>query len=220
MTRLGDLFAGVWAALGTRPYDALYRRGAPWEGEPRAELVDLLGSARLAPEQLTGRRALDVGCGTGDDSRVLADHGFDVTGVDFSPVALAKARQAADGRADMRFVEADLFALPGAVTAEPYDLILDSGTVDDFPPGKRRELAGVLTRLAHPGTVLVMWCFSAPPQTAPWISFSGPSRVFGLGIQPDEVASLFARHWDIEALPAEPGAMSSTYWMTRNDVSA
>lgn len=216
MTRIADLFAGAWAALGTRPYDALYRRGAPWEGAPRAEVVDLLGSGRLAPGLLTGRRALDVGCGSGDDSLLLADHGFDVTGVDFSAVALARARQRAGGRADVRFVEADLFALPGPVTAEPYNLILDSGTADDFPPGKRRELAGVLTRLAHPGTVLVMWCFSAAPETAPWISVSGPSRVFGLGIQPDEVGALFAGHWDIEALPAEPGAMSATWWMTRN----
>lgn len=46
---------------------------------------------------------------------------------------------------------------------------------------------------------------------------SGPSRLLGLGIQHDEVGALFAGHWDVEALAAEPGAMSATYWMTRND---
>ena len=36
-------------------------------------------------------RAVDLGCGTGANAVFLAQHGFDVTGIDFAPAALAKA---------------------------------------------------------------------------------------------------------------------------------
>ena len=71
-------------------YDLLYRFGAPWEGDPRSELVGLVESGRLNPSSMP--RAIDLGCGSAANSVFLAEHGFDVTGVDFSPVALGKAR--------------------------------------------------------------------------------------------------------------------------------
>lgn len=37
-------------------------------------------------------RALDLGCGEGRNAVWLAEHGWQVTGVDFSPVALEKGR--------------------------------------------------------------------------------------------------------------------------------
>lgn len=211
-----DLLAMLWQRLGARPYDAIYRRGAPWEGTPRAELVGLLDSGRLHPGVTPGPRALDVGCGSGSDSLLLAEHGFEVTGVDFSPVAIDKARAAAEGRAGVSFVHADLFDLPAEVSAEPFDLIFDGGTVDDFPSAARRRLAGVLTSLARPGAVLVMWCFSATRAEAPWFSLAGPSRVGGLGIPPAEVTGLFGSDWTISPLPtADPSELAALYWMTR-----
>jgi SAM-dependent methyltransferase len=52
------------------------------------------------------KRVVDLGCGTGADVARLADAGFDVVGVDFSEVALARARERLQGRAG--FVQADL----------------------------------------------------------------------------------------------------------------
>jgi SAM-dependent methyltransferase len=95
MSVLSGALARLWFRLGPRPYNAMYRRGAPWEGTPRAELVALLESGRLRPR--ADHRALDLGCGSGADSRLLADHGFDVVGVDFSEVAVDKARAAGGG---------------------------------------------------------------------------------------------------------------------------
>lgn len=211
-----DLLATLWQRLGSHPYNALYRRGAPWEGTPRSELVDLLASGRLRPGVTPGPRALDVGCGSGSDSLLLAENGFEVTGVDFSAVAIDKAREAARGRSGVSFVQADLFALPAEVTAEPFDLIFDGGTVDDFPSGARRTLAGVLTGLARPGTVLLMWCFSAGPTQAPWFSVHGPSRLGGLGIPPDEISDLFGSDWTITGLATtDPSELAALYWMTR-----
>lgn len=61
-----------------------------WTAEPNrfvaAELADLVPG-----------RALDLGCGEGRNAVWLAEQGWRVTGVDFSRVALEKARRLADG---------------------------------------------------------------------------------------------------------------------------
>lgn len=56
---------------------------------------------------VSGRRILDVGCGTGRWSFRLAAAGADVTGIDFSTGMLDKAL-AKPGAADIRFVQHDL----------------------------------------------------------------------------------------------------------------
>jgi SAM-dependent methyltransferase len=57
-------------------YDVWYRFGTPpWVGDARSELVELVGSGVLAPG-----RAIDLGCGVGDNAIFLARHGFEVTG--------------------------------------------------------------------------------------------------------------------------------------------
>src|SRR5688572_12522126 len=96
----------------------------PWEIGPRAELVALVSDGRLRPG-----RAVDLGCGTGANAVFLARHGFDVTGIDFAPAGLAKARAAA-ARAgvSVRFVEADLTKLPAGLG--PFDVLVDYGTLD------------------------------------------------------------------------------------------
>lgn len=211
MSVLFGPLAALWTRLGARPYDAMYRRGAPWDNGPRAELAALLDSGRLT--RAVGPRALDVGCGTGADARLLAGHGFDVVGVDFSEVALDLAHAAGGGPS---YVHADLFALPPELTDEPFDLIFDGGTIDDLPPAGQREAAGIVTTLARPGSVLVMWCFSVHREDAPWFSLTGPSRLGGMGIVPEQVHSMFGADWDIEDLPtAHPAERAACYWMTR-----
>ena len=113
-------------------YDLLYRIGAPWDGPPRPELVTLVESGVLTPARLAPGRTIDLGCGTGANVRYLARHGFDATGVDFSPVALQVARKRANAEGadgSIRFLEGDLTAgeIPGV---EGPDLFVDYGTLD------------------------------------------------------------------------------------------
>ena len=61
-------------------YELWYRFGTPpWVGQARSELVELVESGELPG------RAIDLGCGEGDNAIFLAQHGFQVTAVDFSP---------------------------------------------------------------------------------------------------------------------------------------
>jgi SAM-dependent methyltransferase len=60
-----------------------------WSGRPNPTLVELVSDLPVG-------RALDLGCGEGGDVIWLAQHGWQVTGIDISPTALARGAAAAD----------------------------------------------------------------------------------------------------------------------------
>ena len=97
------------------------------------DLAGLAGdSARLSPVvtydqpwlgDLTGLDVVHLQCHIGTDTVSLARLGGRVTGVDFSPSALAVARDLATAAGvDVRFVESELYAAPDAVP-EQFDLV-------------------------------------------------------------------------------------------------
>ncbi len=72
---------------------------------------------------LTPGRALDVACGEGRNAVWLAERGWEVTGVDFSPVALDKARKLAEARGVQgHWIPADLATYTPPPQA--FDLVL------------------------------------------------------------------------------------------------
>jgi SAM-dependent methyltransferase len=130
----------------------------PWEIGPRQELVELVRAGQLRPG-----RAVDLGCGTGANAVFLARHGFDVTGVDFAPAALAKATtRAAEAGVQVRFVEDDLTSLRHRLGT--FDLLVDYGTLDDLSPADRARYVDNVLPLAGPGARFLLWCFQWPPR--------------------------------------------------------
>ena len=89
-------------------YDMWYRFGSPpWVMGPRVGLVELVNIGCLKPG-----RAVDLGCGEGDNAIFLARQGFDVTALDFAPSAIAKAkRKAAAAGVSVDFLVDDLTLL-------------------------------------------------------------------------------------------------------------
>lgn len=89
-------------------------------GPHRGMVRDII--VRNVIEQMPPGRALDLGCGDGTNSIMLARHGWAVTGIDISGQAIRKARAAAEeAGADARFVHADMLEW------EPdgqYDLVI------------------------------------------------------------------------------------------------
>src|SRR4051812_4584833 len=68
-------------------YDTLYYKRN--EQEAAAFIQLLIGHLDPKPESLM----LDVACGKGRHSRVLAEMGFDITGIDISETAIAEAKK-------------------------------------------------------------------------------------------------------------------------------
>lgn len=197
----------MWPLL----YDLMYRIGAPWEGGPRRELVQLVSSGTLRP-----CAAIDLGCGSGANAIFLAQHGFDVVGVDFSSVAIAKARRntPADAGA-VRYVLADLTGDSLGEAEGTYDLLVDYGTLDDLTGKARLAMARTIHRVSRPGARFLLWCFFGRPEDLPRISFTGPSRM-GPVIVPGEVERLFGESYAIERLPQPgPGTGAACFLMTR-----
>lgn len=84
-----------------------------WSGNPNSTLVDFA-------EKLEPGRAFDVGCGEGADVVWLATNGWQVTGIDLSPTAISRARNALhDAGATGRVMVADAIVFD----AEPFDLV-------------------------------------------------------------------------------------------------
>lgn len=96
-------------------WDRRYRgEGLVWHSAPNRFLVDEV--ADLVPGTV-----LDLACGEGRNAVWLAERGWRATGVDFSPVALEKARRlAASRRVTVRWVEADVRVWR---PTEVYDLV-------------------------------------------------------------------------------------------------
>jgi SAM-dependent methyltransferase len=215
-------------SLGRRAYDVMYRFGAPWEGADRIELRQLVQDGRCAPETLRpagapAARAIDLGCGAGGVAIELAEAGFAVTGVDFSPVALAKARAAARRRGlgtdRVTFLSGDLTAghVPGV--AGPFDLLVDYGTLDDLPAKGRTAMARYISGLARPGARFFLFAFSARREDLPRLSFAGPSRAFP-GLLPGEVERLFAPAFRVDVLEAPTRTRHiGTYLLERSAIT-
>src|SRR6201993_895225 len=97
----------------------------PWDGQPQSAMLRELveGSDMRSPGS-----ALDVGCGTGDSSIYLAQHGWHVTGVDFVAKPLDKARvKARAAGVSVDFVQADVTHLSQAGIAGGFQLVVDNG---------------------------------------------------------------------------------------------
>ena len=117
-----------------------------------------------------GRRALDVGCGLGDNAQALAAAGFRVTGFDISPTAIewAKRRFPHSG-VDYRV--ADLLNLPADFIGA-FDFVHECYTLQALPPDVReRGMAAVASLLAPEGRLLVIARArdeQDPPGSLPW----------------------------------------------------
>ena len=102
-----------------------------------------------------GKRALVVGCGTGEDAEFLAGLGFTVTGFDLAPTAIATAQRIHAGSA-VTYEVADLLALPAA-WAGAFDLVFEAYTVQPlFGPVREGALAALSGPVAPGGTLLVV----------------------------------------------------------------
>ena len=115
----------------------------------RAAWLDLLTAHLPAPPA----RIADLGCGTGTLSVLLADAGYTVDGVDFSPAMIARARAKAAGRTGLTFTVADASA-PG-LESSAYDVVLCRHVLWALPD-RTAALRRWVQLLEEPGRLLLV----------------------------------------------------------------
>lgn len=105
----------------------------PWDtGEPEDLLVEFVTSGGVEPA-----RTLEIGAGTGTNAIWLAERGFDVLGVDISPLAVESARAKMEGRdLHCRFTTLDFLAEPAP--DGPFQFIYDRGCFHVFDEAEER----------------------------------------------------------------------------------
>lgn len=128
-------------------WDARHAAHDPIEShEADPTLVGVAGGLRAG-------RALDLGTGDGRNAIWLAEHGWQVVAVDFSPVALERGRAAARGRGvEVDWQEADLLAWRPA--ASTFDLV--ALVFIHLPPDERAIVYGSAATAVAPGGRLLV----------------------------------------------------------------
>jgi SAM-dependent methyltransferase len=95
------------------------------------------------------------GCGSAYELALMLDAGWDATAIDFSAVAVARAKSVA-GQWAGRIVQADFFEY---TPPEPLDLVYEQAFLCALPPARRPEVAARWAQLLAPGGLLAGYFF-------------------------------------------------------------
>ena len=180
-----------------------YKEGsAPWDiGKRDFNLIQTVTTTPIAP-----CKALEIGCGTGDNAIWLSQQHFTVVGVDASEIAIEKARdKAAKTNASCTF--AVLNILKSHADGAPFGFAFDRGcfhTVDS--PQERQSFAEQINRHLGENGLWLSLIGCADEQR---LSEGPPKRTardIVSAVEPYfEILSLVSSHFEAH-LPAPPGA--------------
>lgn len=165
-------------------YDAAYTGVPNWDiGRPQEAFVSLTESGRVFGP------VLEVGCGTGELTLFLARQGYDVLGIDLSPLAVEQARAKARGRRiDAEFAVWDAVDLEGLARAGfSFPTVVDSAMFHVLGDAQRDRFIDGLAEIV--------------PRGGHYYVLGDARRTAGdiYGITPEELRERFAGpEWEME----------------------
>ncbi|HET6336756.1 MAG TPA: methyltransferase domain-containing protein [Polyangiales bacterium] len=159
---------------------------------------ELKALARLGSHRLS----LELGCGVGRFSRYLAKQGVRATAVDFSAVAIAKAREAAaHDDAPPEYLVGDVTRLDGV--SGPFDFAFDIGCFHCLDAAHQKAYVAEVFRVLAPGGTHLIWALDASPSDVP--------------LAPETMRALFAPEFELQEAKASRRRLvrSHWYWLRR-----
>ena len=175
-------------------FRVFYRIGfTPWDGHPIATSLRTLIEGTDDSPALAAASALDVGCGTGDTSIYLAQHGWQVTGVDFVPKAVKKARaKAAAAGVSVDFRHGDATRLSSEGLGTGFGLIVDQGCLHGMSGDDRDRYVREVTAVAAPDARLLL------------VEFTPGGSIGVPGVDQAEIERRFTPEWTLLATGDQP----------------
>lgn len=157
------------------------------------ELVEI-----IEREHISAGAALDIGCGTGTNAIYLAQHGFDVLGLDVAHLAIRRAsRKAKEADVEVKFQTGNFLDLSEA----RFDFVLDVGCFHGLLAKDQARYVDVLHRVLIPGGSYLLYAW-------------GPREFNGqmYGLTPEEVKGMFGESFSLERLWTGEEGRSPSYW--------
>ena len=188
-------------------FQQAYARGEhgwPVEGpsEPVVRFMRTLERGRA------GARVLDLGCGEGRHTLLFAENGCFTVGLDYQPLAIARAREIARRRgigSGFHFLVADLFHLPFREGA--FDVVLDYGCLHHVKKSDADRYLKSVLPVMKPGAHFLLSCFSTrfrhypgERRTRDWLVHRGHYDRF---FRKSDIRALFGRDFDIQSVEEE-----------------
>lgn len=138
-------------------WDEAYKGMPPWDiDHPQSAFQTLIKSGEIKPG-----RALDIGCGRGENAIMLAISGCDVTGIDLVEDAISDAKaKAIERHVKVNFVVGDALKLDRLFMEGAFDIVIDSGLFHVMTDEERPVFARQVHRVLKAGGKYFMLCFS------------------------------------------------------------
>lgn len=168
-------------------WETLYQtKTLPWDlGMPAPPLQTFLRSSYKVPPG----SILILGCGTGHDCMLFAQHGFTVTGIDFAPSAIRatydKFVQAGIAGKTAFLLERDVFEIHEY--DHYFDYVLEHSFFNSIHPSRRRTYAWTVHDLLKPGGKLISLWWTLDRQDGP-----------PYGIPKEDLFGLFSNQFDFD----------------------
>ena len=185
------------APVKSEYFNKAYRAPITFWGDVRIpkELKDLV-------ETCKPKTSLELGCGLGRFSCYLADQGLKAIGVDFSSIAIEKAKKRV-GNAEHKptFIVGDVTNLE--MIDEQFDVSFDIGCFHCLEEQEQQKYVSEVYRLLKPGATHLIWAMDSSPSN--------------IKLSPDYIARVFANRFQLEKTEFTRRRIipSHWYWLVR-----
>ena len=149
------MISKFWNNFYKRPLEDI-----PWHNTQADWFKELIDS-----KVVSGKSALDLGCGTGAKSLYLVQEGgFEkVIGIDIASKAIAIAKEEAsktDGGENVEFICVDALEWLNKHKVDKFDLVLDWALLHGIPMKKHKQYAWAVTNAVNENGLLLIRTFS------------------------------------------------------------
>jgi len=148
------------------------------------------------------KTSLELGCGLGVFSSFMASQGIKATGVDFSSVAVEKAKKrVANNIYKPEYIVGDVTNLE--IINEQFDVSYDVGCFHCLNEESQQKYVSEIYRLLKPGATHLIWALDSSPS--------------GIKLSPNYIAKQFENNFQLEksTFSRRRIVASHWYWLVR-----